>query len=148
MNRVLAKDNQENERRLREGAQSYGQERRRSPAREGAALLQGIVICDLCGRRMTVRYRTRSGRNFPDYRCQRESIDACAPECQSIPGARIDEVIGGLLLATMTPVALVTVHLGAGGRFRTSELRHRSDFEKASISHSSYLIAVHLPPTA
>ena len=97
---------QENERRLREGAQSYGHERRRSPVREGAALLQGIVICGLCGRRMTVRYRTRSGRSFPDYRCQRESIDACAPECQSIPGARIDEVIGELLLTTMTPVAL------------------------------------------
>ena len=78
-----------------------------SPAREGAALLQGIVVCGLCGRRMTVRYRTRSGRSFPDYRCQREAHRRVCPRyANAIPGARIDQAIGGLLLATITPVAL------------------------------------------
>ena len=31
-------------------------------AREGPALLQGLAICGVCGRRMTVRYHTRKGR--------------------------------------------------------------------------------------
>ena len=37
-------------------ANGYGPDRRRSPAREGVALLQGLVLCGRCGDRMTVRY--------------------------------------------------------------------------------------------
>ena len=32
-------------------------DRRRSAPREGAALLQGVVVCGVCGLRMTVRYQ-------------------------------------------------------------------------------------------
>ena len=37
------------------------------PAREGPALLQGLVICGRCGQRMTVRYHPRRGVEVPDY---------------------------------------------------------------------------------
>ena len=40
------------------------------PAREGTALLQGLVICGKCGRRMSVRY-TSNGGISPHYRMQR-----------------------------------------------------------------------------
>ena len=44
-----------NLRQLRDNAQAHGVDRRKSPPREGPALLQGLVICGVCGRRMTVR---------------------------------------------------------------------------------------------
>ncbi len=48
----------ENLRRLRANAQTYGAERRAGPPREGPALLQGLVLCGRCGERMTVRYHS------------------------------------------------------------------------------------------
>jgi len=38
------------------------------PAREGLALLQGLLICSHCGRRLTVRY-TGNGGIYPTYNC-------------------------------------------------------------------------------
>lgn len=92
--------------RLRDNAQAHGAERRKSPPREGPALLQGLAICGVCGLRMTVRYHTRKGRQWPEYVCQRESIETATAKCQSIPGAGIDEAVGALLIDTLTPVTL------------------------------------------
>ena len=46
---------QRNQQRLIENCTSQHQERR-GALREGAALLQGLVLCGRCGRRMTIRY--------------------------------------------------------------------------------------------
>ena len=97
---------QANQRRLLENAQAYGKDRRKSPAREGPALLQGLVICGVCGRRMTVRYHDQKGRLFPDYVCQRESVDEAAPECQHIAGKTIDAAITQLILEKMNRLEL------------------------------------------
>ncbi len=49
------------------------EERRAGPAREGPALLQGLVVCGKCGKRMTVSYHKRcNGEPQPDYHCSRE----------------------------------------------------------------------------
>ena len=37
---------------------TFRPEERRGAVREGSALLQGIVLCGLCGRRMVVHYRS------------------------------------------------------------------------------------------
>jgi len=95
-----------NQRQLLEHAQAQGEDRRRSPPREGPALLQGLVLCGLCGTRMTVRYHQRSDGLHPSYVCQREGIDRGTPICQEVPGAGLDQAVSELLLATMTPVAL------------------------------------------
>lgn len=97
---------QDNCRRLRESAQAHGTDRRKSPAREGPALLQGLVICGVCGHRMTVRYHERQGKLYPDYVCQREHIERAAPRCQHLPGQAIDAAVARLLLETMTPISL------------------------------------------
>jgi DNA-binding transcriptional regulator YiaG len=55
---------------------------------------------------MTVRYHHRHGSLSPNYLCQREGIERGTPICQDVPGAGVDEAIGELLIATMTPVAL------------------------------------------
>jgi len=95
-----------NQKRLHESAQAMGSDRRKSPAREGPALLQGLILCGRCGGRMTVRYHVRYGRLCPDYLCQREGIEHAQPLCQHVPGSGIDEAIGELLVEAVSPVAL------------------------------------------
>jgi len=91
---------------LRDNAAVHGQDRRRSPPREGPALLQGLVICGRCGMRMTVRYHHARGRLVPIYLCQREGNQHGHAICQHITGASIDEAVGGLVLDAVNPVAL------------------------------------------
>jgi hypothetical protein len=97
---------QRNVRQLSENAQSLGGDRRRSPAGEGPALLQGLAVCGLCGKRMTIRYDCRETTPVPRYMCQRDGIEQGQPLCQSIPGKNIDEAVGRLLLEKVTPLAL------------------------------------------
>jgi len=75
--------------------------------REGPALLQGIVVCGCCGGSMSVRYHSRRGKSrSADYCCQGPYANFGRVHCQSIPGDAIEELIGGLLLATMQPAVL------------------------------------------
>ena len=97
---------EENQRRLRENAQALGSDRKKSPPREGPALLQGLVVCGVCGERMTVRYNLRDGKLLPTYACQRRGIEKGEPACQVIPGQHIDTAVGRLLLDAVTPMAL------------------------------------------
>jgi DNA invertase Pin-like site-specific DNA recombinase len=108
--------------RLRDNAQAHGCERRKSPPREGPALLQGLAVCGVCGRRMTVGYHTRKGRQIPAYRCDSEAQKRSAPLCQYIPGAELDKAIGELLVETVTPMALeVALQVQAELETRASE---------------------------
>ena len=79
---------------------------RKCPPREGPALLQGMVVCGICGRRMSVRYYTRGGDVLPHYVCCGKGRPVALPKCQTMPGDKIDAAIGQLLLETVTPVAL------------------------------------------
>jgi DNA invertase Pin-like site-specific DNA recombinase len=116
---VLLKDNHEpyilyeeyemNEKILTENAHPRSEDGRKSPPREGPALLQGIVICGKCGVRMTVRY-THNRKNCltPHYVCQRNSIEHGAPICQYINGLLIDSRISEIMLERLTPLAVQT----------------------------------------
>ncbi|KDP87942.1 transposase [Cupriavidus sp. SK-3] len=79
---------------------------RASPPREGAALLQGRVVCGLCGRHFRLRYATRRGRQEAWYVCDRAQGTRGEPCCQSIAGGSIDEAVGELVTAMMTPAAI------------------------------------------
>ncbi len=99
-----------NEQRLLDNNQQYGGgSGRGGPAREGPALLQGLVICGKCGRSMTIRYNHRETLLTPSYVCQKECIEHCEAPCQRIPGAAIDEAVGQLLVQSVTPLALEVV---------------------------------------
>jgi hypothetical protein len=52
---ISLEEYEQNQKQLAQNAQAYGEDRRKSPPREGPALLQGIVICGHCGKRMTLR---------------------------------------------------------------------------------------------
>lgn len=97
---------EQNQRHLCDNRQAHGEDRRKSPPREGPALLQGLLICGRCGKRMTVRYHSRRGQLIPDYICQRDGIERGEPICQHIPGAAIDEVAGNILVEAVTPITL------------------------------------------
>ena len=91
---------------LRANAAGYGTDRQRSPAREGAALLQGLAICGRCGRRMSVRYSVRHGHPVPDYTCQLQGIEEAHGPCQITLGTGLDDAIGQLILDAVTLAAV------------------------------------------
>ena len=96
---------QENQERLRQNQQAPAQQRA-SPPREGPALLQGLVLCGVCGRRMTVRYHERGGQLSPNYVCQKTSVENAEPVCQDISGGVVDEAVGKLIIESVSPLAL------------------------------------------
>src|SRR5690242_9343570 len=91
--------------RLAANAAAHGPDRAAGPAREGPALLQGIIICGRCGNRMTLRYHTRRGQQMPTYVCQRDGIAHGHPPCTLIPGRTLDQQIGEFLISQLTPLA-------------------------------------------
>ena len=95
-----------NQRRLADNARAFGVERRSGPVREGPALLQGRVLCGLCGERMGVRYSQEHGRTVPVYLCQETVVRRGGKICQSVPGKVVDPAVGALLVELMTPMTL------------------------------------------
>ena len=91
---------------IRRNARAYGIDRRHGPVREGPALLQGRVVCGVCGNRMTVRYHRRGEQLSPDYWCNRNYNEHSAPVCQIISGAGIDTAVSKLLVQAVTPMAV------------------------------------------
>ena len=119
-----------------------------SPAREGVALLQGLVLCGRCGRRMTVRYHVRQGQEIPDYVCQREGIQSAQSRCQTLSGGGIDEAITRIVLEAVTPASLeVALQVFEELRTRKEELDRlrRAQVERvreqAELAQRQYLLA-------
>jgi len=79
---------------------------RKSPPREGSALLQGRAVCGRCGRHLRVRYAARRDRRESWYVCDRANGAHAEPYCQSIAGGPIDAAVGALVAEKMTPTAV------------------------------------------
>lgn len=75
------------------------------PAREGTALLQGLIICGKCGRRMSVRY-TNNGGISPHYECKGRWEHGRRATCTTVPALKIDQAISDRLLQAMQPAEL------------------------------------------
>ena len=71
------------------------------PAREGLALLQGLLLCGICGGALTVRYLGNGGI-YPCYQCTRlrrdglSSKDCMSFRCDLLDGAISEEVLKAL----------------------------------------------------
>lgn len=85
-----------------------GANKHREPAREGCALLQGLVICGYCGKHMCVRYHHRKtdDRTVPSYACVREQYKWPDRGCQYITGDGIDDAVSKLIMESVTPLTL------------------------------------------
>jgi DNA invertase Pin-like site-specific DNA recombinase len=77
---------------------------RRGAVREGGALLQGIVSCGVCGRRMSVRYMPDGHR--PIYVCAQLHNQFAGKTCQFTRGDGIDAAVAQLLFAAIEPAQL------------------------------------------
>jgi hypothetical protein len=137
-----------NQAKLLENANGYGEDRRKSPPREGNALLQGLVLCGVCGLRMTVRYHIQRGHPIPEYVCQRRGIETAQPFCQRLPGEKIDDVVAALVLKAVNPASLdVALEVFEELRRRQAEVdrlrRAQVDRarEEAELAQRQYLLA-------
>jgi DNA invertase Pin-like site-specific DNA recombinase len=72
-------------------------------AREGRALLQGLLLCAHCGRRLSPRY-TGNGGIYPVYECTRRGTDTrYLPECVYIQADVVDQAVGHRVLQVLQP---------------------------------------------
>jgi DNA invertase Pin-like site-specific DNA recombinase len=127
-------DFERNQELLRENSAMHGEDRRRSPPREGPALLQGLVICGVCGGRMSVRYHQLRGRLVPQYLCQRDGIDRAEPICQHVPGAIVDDAVAKVVVEMVTPMTLevtLAVQKELDARFEEADALRRKQVERA-----------------
>ncbi len=105
-----------------------------SAAREGRALLQGLIRCGRCGRRMQVGY---SGKTLvPNYSCVRGNQLYGTKRCQSVGGRRIEHVVLAAVFEALRPAGIAATlrAIEQGGsehhaRVRSAEL----ELERAHI---------------
>jgi len=75
-------------------------------AREGAALLQGLVWCGYCGAKMGVNsYSVRDHRR-PSYICSHAYSEGDAHTCQSMTSKPIDDLVVSLFLEALAPAQI------------------------------------------
>jgi len=76
------------------------------PAREGLALLQGLLLCSTCGHALTVRY-TGNGGIYPCYLCNRLRREGLAShDCMSFRCDLLDAAIAEEVLKALQPAEI------------------------------------------
>jgi DNA invertase Pin-like site-specific DNA recombinase len=123
-----------NQKRLAENALGFGGERKAGPAREGPALLQGRVICGVCGERMSIHYGLAYHQVTPTYVCQEASVRRAEKVCQRVPGAVVDQAVSDLLLELMQPLTMevaLAVQQEVEARITETDMLRRKHVERA-----------------
>jgi DNA invertase Pin-like site-specific DNA recombinase len=82
---------------------TFHPEQQRGAVREGAALLQGLVLCGVCGRRMSIRY---DARGIPQYQCNQAHSQLGDKTCQSLRGDGVDAAVVACFLEAICPAQL------------------------------------------
>jgi excisionase family DNA binding protein len=89
-------------------------------AREGTALLQGLVRCGRCGRKMQVAYSGTGGK-VRRYTCVRgRDSHGTGKACQTVGGARLDKTAAGAFLEAAAPAGIAAT----AGAIRELEDQH------------------------
>jgi DNA invertase Pin-like site-specific DNA recombinase len=121
--------------RVKGNALAWSTERHRGPAREGTALLQGLVICGSCGERMSVRYHLHRNQQVPTYWCgRRPMFRGEIGLCQTVHGGALDAAIGDILIEAMTPLAVevaLSVQQELANRQEEADRLRRQHVERA-----------------
>jgi DNA invertase Pin-like site-specific DNA recombinase len=97
-----------NQQRLTDNGRAFRSDRRSGPPREGPALLQGRVLCGVCGERMKVEYHQLRGDpcGCPNYVCNEDVVRRGGKVCQTVRGNVVDAAISALLVELVTPMNL------------------------------------------
>jgi DNA invertase Pin-like site-specific DNA recombinase len=78
--------------------------------REGAALLQGLVSCGHCGRRLHVHYRGRN--SAPGYHCAgKDLVNGRGVYCLNVGGMVIEQAVTDAFLEAITPATVEAMRL-------------------------------------
>lgn len=123
-----------NQIKLSNNALSFSTAGRGSVPREGSGLLQGRIICGICGERMRVRYDVVNGRQEPYYVCTASVVRRGEKSCQSIPGLGIDAAISTLLQETISPASIeiaLAVQQEIAERIQQADNLRKQQFERA-----------------
>lgn len=116
------------------------------PSREGAALLQGLLLCGICGRKLSVRYQGHGG-GTPTYECNHQRREGLATRsCLSLRCKEPDEAVAAEALRMLEPAQLELAvgaikHLEERDAVITQQWRRRlerADYE-AQLAERSYL---------
>jgi DNA invertase Pin-like site-specific DNA recombinase len=84
--------------------QNWGHDDNRGAPREGRALLQGIIYCAVCGRKMSVQNRSVKESRSPSYLCTHGYQNGDEKTCQSMTSRPIDAAVVEAFLGAITPV--------------------------------------------
>lgn len=97
----------ENQGRMRNNAAMThtGQGESGGPAREGPGVLQGLVRCAHCGRKMYMSYGGHRSQRVYQYRCARARAQQGGTDCQLVGGKRIDQTVVAVFLEATQPCA-------------------------------------------
>ncbi|MCA1700533.1 MAG: helix-turn-helix domain-containing protein, partial [Actinobacteria bacterium] len=91
-------------------------------AREGSALLQGLVRCGRCGRKMQVAYSGTHG-NVGRYACVRgRDFHATGKSCQTLGARRLDKAVAQSFLQAAAPAGIAAT----AGATRELEDQHEA----------------------
>jgi DNA invertase Pin-like site-specific DNA recombinase len=115
----------DNESQLQRNNVALSPEGRQGTAREGVALLQGLIICGKCGRRMSPHYHGNGGKRVT-YQCdQRRQRDGDSGICWSAAGAAIETAVTEHVLEAVTPSQLNLSLEVLGELEQTTQQQHR-----------------------
>jgi hypothetical protein len=95
-----------NEKRLSENSPRHANAANRGAAREGRALLQGMLLCDRCGARPVVEYRGHNGRSA-GYVCRVLEHAKAGDRCLLVQIGNVDAPIAKLVLEMLTQQRLL-----------------------------------------
>ena len=93
----------ENQQMLERNQTNHPEQCTSGPAREGHALLHGLLLCGHCGRRLSPRY-TGNGGIYPVYECTRRQTDTrYSAKCVRVQAGFIDQAVSDRVLEILRP---------------------------------------------
>jgi hypothetical protein len=103
----------------------------RGAPREGAALLQGLATCGLCGRQMHVDYR-----RHPRYVCTGMRRSYAEPRCAHLDGPSIEAFVVQAFFDAMAPAQLESLDEVLAQRQR--ERQRLETYHQQQVSHARF----------
>jgi DNA invertase Pin-like site-specific DNA recombinase len=85
---------------------NWNREAKPGVAREGPALLQGIVYCGICGQKMKVQNRAATEHRSPTYLCDAAYREGADRICQSMTARPVDAAAVDAFLEAVSPLSL------------------------------------------
>lgn len=101
-------------------------------ARDGQALLQGLLLCGGCGHRLSPR-DTGNGGLYPVYECTRRTQDTVRlPQCVHIQAPLIDQAVSRRVLEVFQPEQIQIALEAVGRSARSAPGGHRAAMAPAA----------------